>query len=139
MGKEDDALLATILHDRVHSVVYRLLDARGWVLKFGTTNDPRDRYGKYLRGEVEKCSEFAHLIRKMQVIASGISEGEARELETDLIKEARMAGQAIYNVVEETGIQWRGRDLWDSPPLPRITHRPVDIPRPISRKGLYTT
>jgi hypothetical protein len=139
MAKEDGDLLASILHDRVHSVVYRLLDSRGWVLIYGTTNDAKRRYGEYLRGKVPKSNEFAHLIRRMQVIASGLSEAEARALETDLIKEARATGRPTYNVVEETGVQWVGHNMWDSPPLPRLTHRPVDIPRPISRDGSYTT
>jgi hypothetical protein len=132
-----DALLANIMADRVHSVVYRLLDGQGAVLKFGTTNDARRRYGEYLRGRVEHCVEFSHLIMRMQVIASNISEAEARALETDLIKEARLMGQAIYNREEETGVQWVGNTMWDPhTPIPR-THAPVDIPRPISRDGSY--
>jgi hypothetical protein len=80
------------------------------VLKFGTTNNARRRYGEYFRGEVDKCSEFAHLVRKMQVVASGLSEREASVLETDLIKEAKMANQAAYNEVDGTGhpARWQG-------------------------------
>jgi hypothetical protein len=59
-------------------------------------------------------------------------------METDLIKEARLMGQAIYNKEEETGVQWAGRKMWDPhSPIPS-THEPIDIPRPISRTGAYT-
>ena len=115
-----------------------LLDEHGIVLKYGTTNDPLVRYGKYLRGEIERSTEFSHLISKMEVIASDLSEAEARALETDLVKEAKATGQAIYNQVSETGEQWVGKIWWDPhTPIPS-THEPIEIPRPVSRKDSYT-
>jgi predicted GIY-YIG superfamily endonuclease len=105
--------------DPYSAYVYRLLDAEGNTIYYGISTDPVARYSQHLAHQ-----SWSDEIAGLEVIDEAFPRAQAAALESDLISEARTAGESIWNQVDDTIQQMLGGEA--------ISPGDIDIPRPRS-------